>query len=430
MYELSNTIYNTSSKELNTTLENIVYNNNVCIEFVTENGEVYEYNTKGFGCLLGRNNSNIDEYKVKLYNSDEDMKAVKLVNPDYKSEALLYGIRQSNGYVYIFTMLEDINATSIILKNQLIYIMFIALLFAVLIAFFLSKRITKPIEEITDKSKKLADGDYSVIFERNGITEIDDLADTLNYLESEISKTDEFRRDLMANVSHDLKTPLTMIKAYSEMIRDISYKNKKKREEHLDIIISETDRLNILVNDILTLSKLQANSEVLNYEEFDLNKEISNIVKHYDIIKETESYIITYNGCENALVYADRNKINQVIYNLINNAINYTGDDNTVNINLRDIGESYIFEVIDHGKGIDPEDIDYIWDKYYKKEKNHKRNVVGTGLGLSIVKNILTIHNFKFGVNITFSVYTLYAILFSSHIFMISNTFSFFMQFL
>ncbi len=399
MYELSNTIYNTSSKELNTTLENIVYNNNVCIEFVTENGEVYEYNTKGFGCLLGRNNSNIDEYKVKLYNSDEDMKAVKLVNPDYKSEALLYGIRQSNGYVYIFTMLEDINATSIILKNQLIYIMFIALLFAVLIAFFLSKRITKPIEEITDKSKKLADGDYSVIFERNGITEIDDLADTLNYLESEISKTDEFRRDLMANVSHDLKTPLTMIKAYSEMIRDISYKNKKKREEHLDIIISETDRLNILVNDILTLSKLQANSEVLNYEEFDLNKEISNIVKHYDIIKETESYIITYNGCENALVYADRNKINQVIYNLINNAINYTGDDNTVNINLRDIGESYIFEVIDHGKGIDPEDIDYIWDKYYKKEKNHKRNVVGTGLGLSIVKNILTIHNFKFGVN-------------------------------
>lgn len=399
MYELSNTIYNTSSKELNTTLENIVYNNNVCVEFVTDNGEVYEYNTKGFGCLLGRNNSNIDEYKVKLYNSDEDMKAVKLVNPDYKSEALLYGIRQSNGYVYIFTMLEDINATSIILKNQLIYIMFIALLFAVLIAFFLSKRITKPIEEITDKSKKLADGDYSVIFERNGITEIDDLADTLNYLESEISKTDEFRRDLMANVSHDLKTPLTMIKAYSEMIRDISYKNKKKREEHLDIIIAETDRLNILVNDILTLSKLQANSEVLNYEEFDLNKEISNIVKHYDIIKETESYIITYNGCENALVYADRNKINQVIYNLINNAINYTGDDNTVNINLRDIGESYIFEVIDHGKGIDPEDIDYIWDKYYKKEKNHKRNVVGTGLGLSIVKNILTIHNFKFGVN-------------------------------
>ena len=263
MYELSNTIYNTSSKELNTTLENIVYNNNVCVEFVTDNGEVYEYNTKGFGCLLGRNNSNIDEYKVKLYNSDEDMKAVKLVNPDYKSEALLYGIRQSNGYVYIFTMLEDINATSIILKNQLIYIMFIALLFAVLIAFFLSKRITKPIEEITDKSKKLADGDYSVIFERNGITEIDDLADTLNYLESEISKTDEFRRDLMANVSHDLKTPLTMIKAYSEMIRDISYKNKKKREEHLDIIISETDRLNILVNDILTLSKLQANSEVL-----------------------------------------------------------------------------------------------------------------------------------------------------------------------
>ncbi len=399
MSNISNRIYESSKSELDEVLEDIVYNNNVCIKYVMDNGLAKEYNTKGFGCLLGRNDTNISAYMEELKDSKEEIKAIKLIDPEYDSKALLYGIKRGNGYIYVFTMLEDINTTTMMMRGQLVYLVFIAIVLAVLIAFFISKRITKPIEEITDKAKRLADGEYDVKFNKNGITEIDDLADALNYVGSEIGKTDEFRRDLMANVSHDLKTPLTMIKAYSEMVRDISYKNKKKREEHLDIIIAETDRLNVLVNDILTLSKLQANAEVLNIEEFDLDKEINNILKRYQIIKETENYIINYEGVSNAIVRADRVKINQVIYNLINNAINYTGDDKTVNIRLIDKGNVYRIEVEDHGKGIDRADIEHIWDKYYKQEKNHKRNVVGTGLGLSIVKNTLLIHGFKYGVN-------------------------------
>lgn len=399
MENISKEIYNADINELDSILGEIVYNHNVCIKYVMDNGAVLDYNTKGFGCLLGRNDSNISVYMHDLYDSEEDVKAVKLLVPNNESKALLYGIRQSNGYVYVFSMLEDINNTSKLLKAQIIYIVFVVIILAILIAFFISKRITKPIEEITDKAKRLADGEYDVKFRKNGVTEIDDLADALNYVGSEIGKTDEFRRDLMANVSHDLKTPLTMIKAYSEMVRDISYKNKKKREEHLDIIIAETDRLNTLVNDILTLSKLQANAEVLNVEEFDLNLEIENILKRYQIIKETENYIINYEGVKNAVIRADRMKINQVIYNLINNAINYTGEDKTVNIRLIEKATVYRIEIEDHGKGIEEKDINYIWDKYYKQEKNHQRNVIGTGLGLSIVKNILTIHGFKYGVN-------------------------------
>ena len=205
----------------------------------------------------------------------------------------------------------------------------------------------------------------------------------------------------MANVSHDLKTPLTMIKAYAEMARDINYNDKDKRNENLSIIIQEADRLNILVNDILNLSKLENNKEELTLEDYDLVEEVKSILNRYQIIKETENYKLILNAPEIAVVYADKNKINQVLYNLINNAINYTGEDLTVKINITENRNNYLVEVIDSGKVIDKKDIKQIWTKYYKDEKNHKRNVVGTGLGLSIVQNILVKHDFKYGVEST-----------------------------
>ena len=116
------------------------------------------------------------------------------------------------------------------------------------------------------------------------IKEIDELANTLIYANNEINKTDELRRDLLSNVSHDLKTPLTMIKAYAEMLRDIDNLSDDKKRENLNIIIDETDRLNILVNDILNLSKLESNKEILDKSEFDLVELIKKIVKKFDIL--------------------------------------------------------------------------------------------------------------------------------------------------
>ena len=211
-------------------------------------------------------------------------------------------------------------------------------------------------------------------------------------------KTDELRRDLMANVSHDLKTPLTMIKAYAEMIRDISYKDQEKMNEHLEIIVDETDRLTLLVNDILNLSKMQSNADTLKLETFDLAQEIKAIIKKYQIIKETEKYTINVDMPETIMIKADKKKLNQVIYNLVNNAINYTGDDKKVTIRVTKNKKYYLVEIIDTGKGIKSEEIPYIWNKYYKSDKKHQRNVVSTGLGLSIVKQILELHNFEYGV--------------------------------
>lgn len=385
--------------ELPKYLKNVVYNNAVCIEHTNREGMTVLYNDAATGCLLGREGSYLEEYKQDLRDSGEVTKAIKLVNNDYKAYALLYGVETSDGYVYLFTMLSNVNKNYRIIKDQLIYITIMVIALALIISLFLSKVISEPIVEITNKSKELAKGNYDVKFEKNGIKEIDELADTLGYLENEVKKTDEYRRDLMANVSHDLKTPLTMIKAYAEMVRDITYKDKEKREKNLNVIIEESDRLNILVNDILELSKLQENSTTLNLESFDLVEEINSVLKRYDILKENEGYEIISKLPKKALVKADKNRISQVIYNLINNALNYTGDDKKVTIKVTSDKKDYLIEIIDSGKGIEPEKIEHIWDKYYKNEKNHKRNVMGTGLGLSIVKNILEQHKFKYGVN-------------------------------
>ena len=398
MNEIVDKIINIESTNIIESMDDITLDNNICLEYMDYYGNKYYYNNKISSCLLGRNKI-IDKELVKFKQSGEETAFEKILNPINNSVSLLYCIKKGNGYIFLFTSLEDIGTTTSLIKNQLIYVTLLAILFSIIIALFLSRRIAKPISDMTKKAEKLAEGNYNVQFTTTGIKEIDELANTLNYLEQEVSKTDEYRRDLMSNVSHDLKTPLTMIKAYAEMIRDITLDNKEKTKENLNVIIDEIYRLNIFVNDILELSKLQNNQDNLNIEKLDIVELINDILKRYQIIKETENYNLILESPSSIIVKADKKRISQVIYNLINNAINYTGDDLTVTIRITENAKDCKIEIIDTGKGIDEKDLTNIWNRYYKKEKNHKRNVVGTGLGLSIVKNILEQHHFKYGVN-------------------------------
>ena len=393
-------LYNTNESDMEAKIDSLTFDTNICIAYLSPGSPAKYYNTRINGCMLGMlgKNESLDKYVAEIINKNEDLSSIKLTNPANKSESLLYGVKVGNSRIFLYTTLEDVDSTTSVLRSQLIYIFIGMLILAIILSFFISRMLSKPIDNITLKAKRLAEGNFDVDFEESSIYELDELSKTLNYLKEETSKTDEFRRDLMANVSHDLKTPLTMIKAYAEMVRDISYKDDKKREENLNVIIEESDRLNVLVNDILELSKLQANASELEKEEFDLVKELHEVIKRYDILKEKEGYKIILKTPKKVIINADKKRISQVLYNLINNAINYTGDDKKVYVNIIDNKKDYRVEIKDTGKGIDEEDIKHIWDKYYKKDKNHKRNVVGTGLGLSIVKNILVNHNYEYGV--------------------------------
>ena len=398
MQKIVNQVKNTEINSLNDELMLLAYQNGVCIEYESIYGKKLEFNTMMVGCGLDKNLVIVNDFKKEFRSSEESEKGIRLLNPITNAKAYLYAVNKDYGRVYIYSPLEDLNGASLILKSQLIYIMLIVLWFSIIFAYFISQKITKPITDITKKTREMGKGNYDVNFPKNGTLEIDELSKTLNLACKDMKKIDELRRDLLANVSHDLKTPLTMIKAYAEMVRDITYNDKEKREKNLNVIIEEADRLNVLVNDILELSKLQASSTELNIEEYDLISDIRLILEKYDIIRETENYTFILEGVSVALVKADRNKIYQVIYNLINNAINYTGKDKKVIVRVSLQEEFYLVEVIDTGKGIKASDLPYIWDRYYKNDKNHQRNVVGSGIGLSIVRNILEQHGFKYGV--------------------------------
>ena len=303
-----------------------------------------------------------------------------------------------NIYILIFSNLENVSNYFKLFRIQNTYFIILIIICSIIISVFIASITTKPIREITKKAKEIGKGKYDIKFPKNGVLEIEELSNTLEEVQKELSKSDEIKRDILANVSHDLKTPLTMIKAYAEMIKDISYKDPKKMNEHLDIIMEESDRLTNLVNDILELSKMQSESYMYNYEEYDLVLEIKKIIKKYEVMEYLEKYQFILELPKKAIVKADKDKINQVIYNLLNNALNYTGDDKLVKIKLKKEKDEYLVEIIDTGKGIKEEEIPYIWDKYYKNDKNHQRSFVSTGLGLSIVKEILNKHNFAYGV--------------------------------
>lgn len=392
-----------SKEQQNTDFDTIVnkasFDRSVCVEVIDQSySSIYTSSFLGKGCFTGKENQ--ATYKYRFINSGLREATYELINKEFDNETLVLAVRLNNNkYAFINTSIDPIDSTVDILRGQLIIITFIVLILSFVIAYFISNYISRPIIKINKAAKRLANGEFDVSFCSNtNIREINELAETLNYTKNELSKTEELRRDLLANVSHDLKTPLTMIKAYAEMSRDLHAKKPKKREENMNIIISEVDRLTLLVNDILALSKMQSNIEVLKYEEFDLIVMIEDIIKKYQILQETENYYFEFiHPMKEIIVRADREKIAQVIYNLVNNAINYTGDDKRVTVRV-DTTKDILVEIIDTGKGIKKDDLPYIWDKYYKSAKKHKRNVIGTGIGLSIVKSILIKHKFNYGV--------------------------------
>lgn len=389
------TAYNTG--DYSDILDNLAYQEDICIE-ITENNEIsYSTDSISRGCLF-TNSREINDYKLDFMLSNKTSIIYRVINPKFQNKALIYGLKIDNGvYAFISTSLEPIGSTVTLLKNQLFIIILAVLLIAFLIAYTISKKICKPILNITNTSKKLSEGNYNVVFDSGtDIKEINQLESTLNSAALELSKTEELRRDLLANVSHDLKTPLTLIKANAEMVKDLTYKNKDKRDKNLNTIIEEVDRLNLLVEDILDLSKIQSNAVKLDKENFDLDILIKSIIEKFSILEE-DGYKIEYTGFSYN-INADKKKIEQVIYNLLNNAINYTGEDKKVYIALKDLESKIRLEVKDTGSGIDLEDINHIWDKYYKVDKKYKRVTHGTGLGLSIVKNILIMHEYKYGV--------------------------------
>ena len=308
-------------------------------------------------------------------------------------------VKGDNGYnkmVIINSSIRPVNATLHTLRIQLIAISVIVIVSASIIAYILSRRISAPISNINKTAKNLTLANYDVHFSETGTAEITELAQTLNATVLELKKVEELQKELIANISHDLRTPLTMISGYTEIMRDIPDENTP---ENMQIIIDETARLSSLIKDMLDVSKLQSNAMPIKLSTINLTDLIRQTLKRYEKLVLHEGFKISFESDYDVFIEADEIRLLQVLYNLLNNAINYTGDDKFVFVYQSVMDDTVRISVRDTGEGISEENLPYIWDRYYKVDKVHRRSQIGSGLGLSIVKNILILHGSRFGVS-------------------------------
>lgn len=358
-------------------------------EKAAENGGSYSEYFEGFSLQIDNKNGGS---KPKGENA-----------PAHTSFIISKLANDSEGEEYTVIVNADITPVDSVittLRVILIVVTVITVLAALAAALILSAGLTKPIKKISAQAKELAKGDYEVEFNGSSVKEIDELSESLNYTKTELGKIDSLQKELVANISHDLRTPLTLISGYAEVMRDIP---GEATDENLQVIIDESNRLTSLVSDVLDISKLSAGVQQMNFEELDLIECIKSVIPRYNKLVEKNDYKIVFDSGDivSAPVYADRTRLLQVIYNLVNNAVSYTGEDKTVKIDVYEKENSFTVHITDSGEGIPEDKLPYIWDRYYKVEKNHRRAQMGSGLGLSIVKQILDAHGAAYGVSST-----------------------------
>ena len=391
-------------------------NNEFCISVFGNDGKLITSADVGGGCIIHNVDDNLlnQLYAAALENGGSyfyraslegfqngENSHTKALGTRYSvRDRLLYtAVRQTNAGVIIMMFDSPVTPVNMIkgaLALQLMFVTVIMTLLAGCMANLLAKRLSQPIAEVNRAAKKLTAGEYDVEFSGEGYREIQELSNTLNLAAQALQRTDRMQKELIANISHDLRTPLTLITGYCEMMRDIEGENTP---ENMQVVLDETARLSSLVSDLIDLSKYQSGVQKLELESVDMDYLMLETVGRFRKLLACKEYTFVYESTGPKFARCDKKRILQVLYNLINNAVNYAGEDKTIILRLIDgtNGKCRV-EVSDHGEGIPKEDLQYIFDRYYKVDKVHKRAVNGTGLGLSIVKNILQAHGAQFGV--------------------------------
>lgn len=405
-------------------IDEIARKNDLCVSILNENyRELYTSNRHDPRCMIDRMKQ--DELEAlyeearanhgsasQLITTDEQRTQWVIGMPQDGSEAkislekgkaiqnityasILNAYDDASLIVLVNAEISPVNATIEAIRMQLVIITVILFLLAMVLAYYSAQKIARPIVTVNDHAKQLAIGNYDVVFDGDGYDEINELNQTLNYAAKELNKVAQYQRELIANMSHDLRTPLTMISGYGEMIRDIPGENTP---DNVQVIIDEANRLTGLVNDILDLSKLQAGVQTLNIGSCDITKMIQRLTERFKKMLEAQDYHIEFTYDHECVIEGDEIKLNQVLYNLMNNAVTYSGEDRAVMVKQEKITNGVRIAITDHGAGIPKAELPYVWDRYYKSKQHHVRSALGSGLGLSIVKSVLDLHHARYGV--------------------------------
>ena len=299
---------------------------------------------------------------------------------------------EQKGYLVLHTAMEEVAS----LQQNMLGIMympfFVTLLMIVLILVYLSRTIIKPIVKLNTAAREYAKGNFE---KKTGVVrkdEIGELSDSLEYMASELSKLDEYRKNFIANISHDFRSPLTSIKGYLEAMLDGTIP-PDRYSRYLNIVLNESKRLTKLTSGLLELNDFDTYGPILKKTKFDI----------VDVVKETRN---TLEGvCEqknidiriscpakDTVVYADKMKIGQVVHNLIDNAVKFSPKKGRIDVTIYDKNKKVFVSVKDQGPGIEKEHQKKVWDRFYKTDSSRGKDKQGTGLGLSITKEIIKAH--------------------------------------
>ncbi|MGN1059269.1 MAG: sensor histidine kinase [Clostridia bacterium] len=261
------------------------------------------------------------------------------------------------------------------------------------IIYTMSVRITKPLKTLNNAAKAIADGHFEKRVHLNESNEIGELGDSFNQMADSIQQLENMRRSFVANVSHDLRTPMTTITGFVEGILDGTIPPEKQKQ-YLTIVLDETKRLSRLVTDLLDISKMEQGSFTLDIREFDINEMIRlSVIKLEKRFTEKNIHLTVNFQAESQRVLADKDSIQRVLTNLMDNAIKFTGENGFIDIRTGLTDRNKVFVTIQNsGIGIDSEDLKHVFDRFYKTDKSRSLDKNGTGLGLYIVKNIIKSH--------------------------------------
>ena len=297
------------------------------------------------------------------------------------------------GYVVIHTSMDELKASRENLLSVSYIMLIIIFLLSLIILLFFSEFVYTPLRKITKATEQYASGNMHYELSVDSDDEMGYLAAALSYMASEIAKNEDGQKKFIANVSHDFRSPLTSIKGYLEAMLDGTIP-PEFHEKYLGIVLNETERLTKLTNSLLTLNNLNMRGMVLEKTVFDINQVIRNTAASFEgtLARKKITIDLILTG-ETLPVEADMGRIQQVLYNLLDNAIKFSHQDSTIKIETTEKHQKVFVSVKDSGIGIPKESLKMIWDRFYKTDLSRGKDKKGTGLGLSITKEIIHAHN-------------------------------------
>nr|WP_315051871.1 HAMP domain-containing sensor histidine kinase [uncultured Lachnoanaerobaculum sp.] len=304
---------------------------------------------------------------------------------------------------------------SVSISNRfLIYMAIIGFIITVILTFIIAKMITYPILELAEISNKMGKLDFTAKYIGNRSDEIQTLGLNMNYMSDRLKKAidelqeanellkedikrkeaiDEMRKDFIANVSHELKTPIALIQGYAEGLNEGLCEDEESRKYYTEVILDESEKMNKMVKQLLTLSSLESGNSILHKENFNLTSLIESVLGSISILIGEKNVNIEFDSDKEIFLNADEFKIEEVVTNYISNSIHHVSDSGEIKINVSDDGENITFSVYNTGNPIPEKDLNNIWEKFFKVDKAHSRAYGGSGIGLSIVKAIVEAHN-------------------------------------